>query len=76
MFENPNRLPWIGNLFSTSDWDKYKFYRNKIISLTRLSKANYYQSFFDLNIRNVRQTWKGINELIGSCKNQKQAQSN
>ena len=40
-------------LFLTSDWDKYKFYRNKIISLTRLSKANYYQSFFDLNIRNV-----------------------
>ena len=55
-------------LFLTSHWDKYKFYRNKIISLTRLSKANYYQSFFYLNIRNVRQTWKGINELIGSCK--------
>ena len=55
-------------LFLTSDWDKYKFYRNKIISLTRLSKANYYQSFFDLNIRNARQTWKGINELIGCCK--------
>ena len=50
----------------TSDWDKiYKFYRNKVISLKRLSKANYYQSFFDLNVRNVRQTWKGINE---SCK--------
>jgi len=55
-------------LFLTSDWDKYKFYRNTIISLTRLSQANYYQSFFDLNIRNVRQAWKGINELIGSCK--------
>ena len=55
-------------LFHTSACDKYKFYRNKIISLTRLSKANYYQSFFDLNIRNVLQTWKGINKLIGSCK--------
>ena len=43
--------------------DKIKF-----ISLTRLSKENYYQSFFDLNIRNVRQPWKAINELIGSCK--------
>ena len=42
------------NLFYTSDWDKYKFYRNKIISLKRLSKANYYQSFFDLNICNMR----------------------
>ena len=38
------------NLFYTSDRDKYKFYRNKIIYLTRLSKANYYQSFLDLNI--------------------------
>ena len=55
-------------LFHTSDWDNYKFYRNKINSLTRLSKANYCQGFFDLKIRNVRQTWKGINELIGSCK--------
>ena len=62
------------NLFYTSDQDKYKFYRNKIIYLTRLSKANYYQSFFDLNICNMRQTWKGINELIGNCKKEKQAQ--
>ena len=44
-------------LFYTFDWDKCKFYRNKIISLTRLTKANYYQTFFDLNIRNMRQTW-------------------
>ncbi|CAH3164497.1 unnamed protein product, partial [Porites lobata] len=63
------------NLFYTSDRDKYKFYRNKIIYLTRLSKANYYQSFFDLNISSngapptrALQTWKGINELIGNCK--------
>ena len=66
------------NLFYTSDWDKYKFYRNKIISLTRLSKANYYQSFFDLNICNMRQTWIGINELIGNCKkkNKRNTRSN
>ena len=42
------------NLFYTSDWEKYKFYRNKIMSLKILSKANYYQSFFDLNICNMR----------------------
>ena len=41
---------------------KYNF------SLTRLSKENYYQSFFDLNICNMRQIWKGIKELIGNCK--------
>ena len=44
------------------------FKETKIISLTRLSKANYYQSFFDLNIHNMCQTWKGINKLIGSYK--------
>ena len=38
------------NLFYTPDWDKYNFYRNKIISPKRLSTTNYYQSFFDLNI--------------------------
>ena len=58
-------------LFYTFDWVKYKFYRNKIISLKIISKANYYQSFFDLNIRNIRQTWKGIYELIGSYKKKK-----
>ena len=35
--------------------DKIKF-----ISLTRLSKENYYQSFFDLNIRNVRNLGKQL----------------
>ena len=55
-------------LFYNSDWAKSKFYRNKITSLMRLSQANYYQTFFDLNIRNMRQNWKGIIELIGSYK--------
>ena len=63
------------NLFYTSDRDKYKFYRNKIISLTRLSKANYYQSFFDLNIFNMRHTWKGINKLIGNGKKKNKGKS-
>ena len=50
-FKKINRVK--NNLFYTSDRAKYKFYRNKIIYLTRLSKANYYQSFFDLNICNT-----------------------
>ena len=78
---NQKRLakPWLtvglrksirvkNNLFFNSDWDKYKLYRNKIITLTRLSKANYYRCFFDVYTRNMQQTWKGINELIGNCK--------
>ena len=43
-------------LFYNSDRVKYKFYRNKILSLTRLSKANCYQSFFDLDISDITKT--------------------
>lgn len=33
-----------------------------------MSKQLYYQHFFDFNINNLRQTWKGINELLGDIK--------
>ena len=53
------------NLFFNSNWNKYKQYRNKLTTLIRLSKQKYYQNFFNSNIKNMRQTWKGINELLG-----------
>ena len=49
-------------------WDKYELYRKKIITLTGLSTANYYRRFFDLNTNNMRQTWREINQLLGSFK--------
>ena len=57
--------------FYTYEWVKFKFYRNKIIYLAKLSKANYFLCFFDHNIRNMRKTWKGINEQIGGVKKKK-----
>ena len=42
---------------------KYKYYRNKITSLIRMSKKYYYHNFFDNNISNMRKTWEGINSL-------------
>ena len=56
------------NLFFNSNWNKYKQYRNNLTTLIRLSKQQYYQNFFNSNIKNMRQTWKGINELLGGMR--------
>ena len=63
--------PWItkgirtsirikNNLFFNADWEHYKLYRNKITSLTRQSKKNYYERYFEENINNSKETWRGI----------------
>ena len=49
-------------------WDEYKLYHNKLLLLSRLSKKNYYNSFFELNLNNVKATCEGINNLISSSK--------
>ena len=68
--------PWISkglrksikiknNLFYSGDPAKYKLYKNKISSLTRLSKKLYYQAYFSSNLNNMKKTtWEGINTLI------------
>lgn len=73
--------PWITKGIRTSikmknkhyhigdgDRDKYRYYRNKISQLSRHSKSLYYHSFFESNYHNMKQTWKGINNLISSKK--------
>ena len=45
---------------------KYKVYRNKICSLTRISKQQHYFTAFDANLTNMKKTqWEGINNIIG-----------
>ena len=67
--------PWItkgirtsirikNNFFFNADWEHYKLYRNKITSLTRQSKKNYYERYFEENINNSKETWRGINDII------------
>ena len=71
--------PWItkglltsirkkNKLYHNGLWDEYKLYRNKLSLLTRLSKRNYYNSFFELNRNNMKATWEGINNLTSSSK--------
>ena len=67
--------PWItkgiktsikvkNRLFTTGDNARYKLYINKICSLIRLSKKNYYFDYFNDNIANMKKTWEGINNLL------------
>ena len=59
-------------LFYSGDIDKYKYYRNKLLTLSRLSKKLYYSAYFSDNMTNMRKTWVGINSLInrqGRCSN-------
>ena len=51
-------------LYALGDEVRYKYYRNKISSLIRISKKNYYSDYFETNLSNIKKTWTGINELL------------
>ena len=76
--------PWISrglrksikiksDLYHSADTAKYKLYRNKILSLSRLSKKLYYQAYFSRNLNNMKKTWEGINTLINQNRKIKMA---
>jgi len=48
-----------------SNHQKFKTFRNKLHSLIRKSKRNYYYTKFENVKNNIRQTWKAINHVIG-----------
>ena len=67
--------PWItrgirksikikNSLFHSNFNAKFRLYRNKIITLIRLSKKQYFHNYFQSNISNMKKTWAGINEVI------------
>ena len=67
--------PWItkgirisikvkNKLYVSGDTANYKIYRNKICTLPRLSKQQYYSKFFNDNLTNMKKTWEGINNLL------------
>jgi len=67
--------PWItkglrtsikikNKLYASGDLSKYKIYRNRICSLTRISKQQYYFKFFNSNLNNMKKTWEGINNIL------------
>ena len=48
--------------------NEYKTYRNLLSTLMKRSKSNYYSDFFEKNINNIKNTWKGIKSLISNSK--------
>ena len=55
--------------------NQYKILRNKITEDIRVSKKNYFQTFFSTNAMNIKNTWKGIKSII-CLKNNKKSQPN
>ena len=53
-------------LLQSDNLVQYKLYRNRICTLTRLSKKNYFHAFFSDNLNNIKNTWNGINSLINN----------
>ena len=50
--------------------EKYKIYRNQIVTLTQVCKENYYQYLLEINKTNLKKIWKGIRSIL-SMKNNK-----
>ena len=45
-------------------FDRFKVYRNMLVTLIRKSKQNHFSKYFSDNEKNLRKTWKGINDII------------
>ena len=43
---------------------KFKIYRNKINHLITVSKNNYYNNYFHVNMFDSKKVWKGIRQLV------------
>ena len=50
---------------------KIKVLKNKIKHLLRDSKSKYFKNYFEDNANNIRNLWKGINEIISNQKNRR-----
>ena len=66
MFQR-DKLNKLASKFPTDgNWTSYKQMKTKVNYEIKNSKMNYYNAFFKNNRRNIKNTWKGINRLIGN----------
>ena len=45
-------------------YNRFKVYRNMLVTLIRKSKQNHFDKYFADNVNNLRETWKGIKNII------------
>ena len=55
--------------FNEEYGNKYKKYRNTLVTVIKNAKRLYYCNSFNYNKNDMRKTWETINELIGKSKN-------
>ena len=48
---------------------KFKHYLNSISTLQKFSKKKYYTNFISHSINNIKNTWKGLNDLLNEKPN-------
>ena len=66
MFQR-DKLKKIASRFPTdANWTSYKHLKNKVNYEIKNAKINYYNAFFKENCSNIKNTWRGINRLIGN----------
>ena len=44
--------------------EQYKDYRNMLSTLLKKSRTNYYNQYFEANMNNIKNTWKGIKSIL------------
>ena len=42
----------------------YKNYRNRLSTLLKRANEKYFTNFFNENIKDIKETWKGIKTLV------------
>ena len=52
------------NKLKSDLYNKFKKYRNLILTLSRKTKDSYFKSFFEEHKKNGLKIWQGINELV------------
>ncbi|CAB3992510.1 Hypothetical predicted protein [Paramuricea clavata] len=65
MFER-DRLKRIASKHDTEhNWSKYRSARNNVNRCIQDAKAAYYHNYFRNSFGDIKNTWKGVNELMG-----------
>ena len=44
--------------------NNYKKYRNRLSTLLKRANEKYFTNFFNENIKDIKETWKGIKTLV------------
>ena len=65
MFERDKAKKLASRAGSSETWMHFKALRNKVNIAIKKAKVEYYNSFFNNNRGNIKNTWKGINTIFG-----------